>query len=691
MSNISNFSNIGLLNVGLCIQGCLRRLNLGLRYSVFILFFFLSVRLIFSNLNAMPIPIALAGLGGVLAIGGLSWWRSNYVLYGFVLFLPLISGVQNAGILKGIPCFSFCFACIYVSWFLRRFCWLKKNLKATNRIDDFIDVFAGVVIVSILFTLAGYPFDFIIYRFKFVSVLRQNDPFWCLDAGYILLQGLFLFRILSHEAKNELSWILTIFQFHTVTIILFSSLQFVTEISIKQMDSIRLYWPFDDIHSYGSYLSFLFFYNCFQIKKEGKINGFYCLGSCCLFLMIIFSYSRITWLTTFVVSLVGIFLLSPERIRKILILCTVVALFLGLIWGKRLLKSENRYLNRLGRSINITNFEKDPAFWGRYLHWKIACRMAEKAPLVGRGIGTYYRASSEYVSHQEIKKVHKINPTWQACENAHNYFFQLLAELGIVGLLLFLLILAYTLKMAINLGVAKDTPYSVNGLLFGVGAYLLTMLTNHPLIISKQQFLFWFIIASITLTCHSEFERLNFKKNDDYMLALPLMLAFTLLSAHLLGNNSTDGTACKGNNYGIYSEEELEGKKIYWTMKTSCIQNFAKTNFIGLEVYAAPEKVFGKQIYLDISINGTMVDKVYFNKDGFKKLYYHIPGIRNTEYSLKTYVSSTFNPYKLGFSRNMKKSRDQGVALTEVFYYDTLPGVNVKKIYSDLMPNMQNP
>lgn len=44
-----------------------------------------------------------------------------------------------------------------------------------------------------------------------------------------------------------------------------------------------------------------------------------------------------------------------------------------------------------------------------------------------------------------------------------------------------------------------ESKYLVKGLLFGLSAYLITMLTIHPLLLSNQQFLFWFVIAVISI------------------------------------------------------------------------------------------------------------------------------------------------------------------------------------------------
>ena len=82
----------------------------------------------------------------------------------------------------------------------------------------------------------------------------------------------------------------------------------------------------------------------------------------------------------------------------------------------------------------------------------------------------------------------------------HNYYLQLGADLGIPALLLFLGIIFYAYRAGLEILRQKDeSGYVIKGLIFGLSAYLITMLTSHPLLLSNQQFLFWFVIAAISV------------------------------------------------------------------------------------------------------------------------------------------------------------------------------------------------
>jgi O-antigen ligase len=109
--------------------------------------------------------------------------------------------------------------------------------------------------------------------------------------------------------------------------------------------------------------------------------------------------------------------------------------------------------------------------------------MMATAPLAGVGIGTYYERSSQFMT-----------PALRAIyghENAHNYFMQTWAELGLIGLLAFL----WWLGRALGAGWMRVRAEGWSGQAFaavcGCGMYLLTCVTGHPFLVVEVAVLFW--------------------------------------------------------------------------------------------------------------------------------------------------------------------------------------------------------
>jgi hypothetical protein len=112
---------------------------------------------------------------------------------------------------------------------------------------------------------------------------------------------------------------------------------------------------------------------------------------------------------------------------------------------------------------------------------KAGLSMAASQPIYGVGLGRFYVLSNQYAG-QMLAKQGKVR------ENAHNYFVQVLAELGVPGLLLFLSVLI----IALRAGARQAAPtWASRGLIAGILAFLLTCIGGHPLLVAAVAGPFW--------------------------------------------------------------------------------------------------------------------------------------------------------------------------------------------------------
>ena len=117
-------------------------------------------------------------------------------------------------------------------------------------------------------------------------------------------------------------------------------------------------------------------------------------------------------------------------------------------------------------------------------------RMIAARPVLGLGVGRYYDSSALFLSPEMA---------WTyAFQNAHNYFLQMAAELGLVGLVLFLSVIGTVIVRSVR-AIAR-TPGDVRllGCALGVGAMLTTCLTGHPLLLDEVAFPFWMLLGLVT-------------------------------------------------------------------------------------------------------------------------------------------------------------------------------------------------
>ncbi len=133
-------------------------------------------------------------------------------------------------------------------------------------------------------------------------------------------------------------------------------------------------------------------------------------------------------------------------------------------------------------------------------------RMVRERPLFGIGLGQFYQRSGEFSSPALLA----IFPRAQH-ENAHNNFLQILGETGVVGLGVFLWLLAAALRRgAAAVGNSRDdvlAPGAVRttradalgwGTLAGATVFLLTCLGGHPLLTREAAYAFWIVLGLAT-------------------------------------------------------------------------------------------------------------------------------------------------------------------------------------------------
>lgn len=122
-------------------------------------------------------------------------------------------------------------------------------------------------------------------------------------------------------------------------------------------------------------------------------------------------------------------------------------------------------------------------------------RMWATQPLFGVGAGRYYALSGEFAGDD-------VEARWRY-ENAHNNFLQIAAELGALGLVGFLGLLAAGGRRVWQALRARDGPDPLlAGASAGVVAFLLTCLAGHPLLSSEIAYPFWIVLGLTLARAH---------------------------------------------------------------------------------------------------------------------------------------------------------------------------------------------
>ena len=213
-------------------------------------------------------------------------------------------------------------------------------------------------------------------------------------------------------------------------------------------------------------LGLSFFYGAVTWKTVfGKVL---CLGSMVLCLFLTFSRGGL------VACMAGILMLAFLFKKKILWAVPVIFLVV-LFSGKHL------YGNRAAREGAV-----DPTVETRLLMLKDATRMFRSHPWTGIGLNTYYK------THE---KVHSsaIPPSY-----AHNSYMQMLAEVGIVGLMSFVALMIYWFGRGLGAVKRSRDPglkYLLGGVLASVSGLCAASLFDNVLFMLLPATLFWVLLG----------------------------------------------------------------------------------------------------------------------------------------------------------------------------------------------------
>lgn len=247
----------------------------------------------------------------------------------------------------------------------------------------------------------------------------------------------------------------------------------------------------------GMYLSIglIFFVErfsyCIRCRRTSNRNNklalvFYVIGTILVFYALILSSKRMP-LIAFGIAIICIYLLKNRKhlLRNLLVLCAVgiviVVLYYWLVPNIPGLDTiVNKFIDLEDSDAGILN--------GRSGLWQIALDMFYSSPLFGQGFGSYSEVSSALDA---------------ITTSAHNYYLQLLAELGLIGLTLYIiaflsaLVLTVTLLLKISGSNHANKNELIMSLSISLGIQIFVLLYN----VTATAMMYYYILIPYFLSC----------------------------------------------------------------------------------------------------------------------------------------------------------------------------------------------
>lgn len=282
---------------------------------------------------------------------------------------------------------------------------------------------------------------------------------WSQCVAHIFGTLLCLYVLYNAQFKIKINTSLVVFLF------------FITYLFFNTFTSKNLYSSFNEFLNYFNYLVVFFVALQFspedskRLKKTTFYIGFFLSG---IFLMQkLFLETNKLWATLpkqnilsaiLVISFfITIELLINEKFKRVyltglvsiliaLFLSKTVSVMLGFLAGVCFLLAKTRFISEkkiyhitvlvflLGAMVVSLPKLSEPDVINRYFWWIAAFRMFLENPLVGVGVGNFER----YITQYNFTDFHSMY--------AHNFYLQTLAETGLVGLLLFLILVFFILR-----------------------------------------------------------------------------------------------------------------------------------------------------------------------------------------------------------------------------------------------------
>jgi O-antigen ligase len=261
---------------------------------------------------------------------------------------------------------------------------------------------------------------------------------------------------------------------------------------------------FNDHTSFGAALAFCIPVIIYLLTKKETSIIIRSVLSLLLFVFsaaFVFSYSRAAWLSLGAAALVATFLLLRISLKIVFPAIVIGAIIILMSWSGLMIRlNENKQEssdNIKNHLQSIANIRSDASNMERINRWKCALRMFREKPLTGWGPATF---QFKYAPFQIASEKTIISTNYGEGGNAHSEYLGSLADSGFPGLILYILLLFYSVRKGIiiwNTHRDKQSRYMALALVAGLVTYAVHGALNNFLDTDKISSFFWGMIAAI--------------------------------------------------------------------------------------------------------------------------------------------------------------------------------------------------
>ena len=239
-------------------------------------------------------------------------------------------------------------------------------------------------------------------------------------------------------------------------------------------------------------------------KNNPLLQGTAILVFLVLILGIVFSYSRAAWLSVIVASVLCFLVYYRVRFVYLITAFVVLISIVGYKWDSIVMELERNKKEHTAKNIeerfeSATNVSTDASNLERINRWDCAISMFKERPIFGFGPGTY---AFEYARFQDPENLTIISTNFGNLGNAHSEYLGTLSEMGLLGAILFIVMIAYLFFRCIALYQSltqehKEIKIMLLVFLFSLSTYFTHAFLNNFLDTDKAAIPIWAMAGAL--------------------------------------------------------------------------------------------------------------------------------------------------------------------------------------------------
>lgn len=308
-------------------------------------------------------------------------------------------------------------------------------------------------------------------------------------------------------------------------------------------------------------------------------------------------------------------------------------------------------------------------FTGKPDLWRVASKMIADYPLTGVGLGAYIVELPNYADRMDLDL--------RLTDSAENYYFQAGAELGLVGLALFLWLLfeiARQMRKSWKASRDDNDRFILFGAISGIVATICISLIFHSYIGAfDAKYFFWFLVALVFLFPKEEKSSGSYAGSSRKFKIAVLVFLLIYGASHLW--NSTNSLSLErrtaefgwGQNFGLYRMERDEGGFSFrWTKKSAGISVENTGAPLKIPIMASHPDIEKNPVFVKIYTadlcfkNRRLAGEIVLDKNEWRDFDCPIPGGSGEKIHIIFEVSRTWQPQR---DLNIPDPRQLGIAI----------------------------